>query len=162
MPCECRLWCKPCGCRLWCKPCVVPCMVCLQCVLCRSVTGCLVSCSHELHLCPSQRSVIDAYCPHLGANLGIEGTVVGDRIRCAFHGCVCGEECSSFLDCVSARGIQQWHPFSLAGGSSTPMASARRFPTAMARFRRRPKSRRTPCLGCRLGGDSARHGWLCA
>ncbi len=28
----------------------------------------------------------DAYCPHLGANLGIEGRVVGESIRCPFHG----------------------------------------------------------------------------
>ena len=28
----------------------------------------------------------DAFCPHLGANLGIEGRVVGESIRCPFHG----------------------------------------------------------------------------
>ena len=28
----------------------------------------------------------DAYCPHLGANLGVEGRVVGESIRCPFHG----------------------------------------------------------------------------
>lgn len=29
--------------------------------------------------------VLDAYCPHLGANLGIGGKVVGDGIECPFH-----------------------------------------------------------------------------
>jgi len=31
-------------------------------------------------------SVLDAYCPHLGANLGVNGHVEGDSIRCPFHG----------------------------------------------------------------------------
>ena len=30
--------------------------------------------------------VLDAYCPHLGAHLGVGGTVVGNDIRCFFHG----------------------------------------------------------------------------
>ncbi|XP_068157001.1 cholesterol 7-desaturase nvd [Drosophila tropicalis] len=29
--------------------------------------------------------ILDAYCPHLGANLGIGGRVVGDSIECPFH-----------------------------------------------------------------------------
>ncbi|OWF39957.1 Cholesterol desaturase daf-36 [Mizuhopecten yessoensis] len=30
--------------------------------------------------------VLDAYCPHMGANLGIGGRVVGNCIECPFHG----------------------------------------------------------------------------
>ncbi|KAM4696514.1 cholesterol 7-desaturase nvd-like [Rhinophrynus dorsalis] len=30
--------------------------------------------------------VVDAYCPHLGANLAVGGRVVGDCIECPFHG----------------------------------------------------------------------------
>jgi 3-ketosteroid 9alpha-monooxygenase subunit A len=29
--------------------------------------------------------VFDAYCPHLGAHLGVGGKVVGDGVRCPFH-----------------------------------------------------------------------------
>lgn len=30
--------------------------------------------------------VLDAYCPHLGAHLGVGGRVVGDCVECPFHG----------------------------------------------------------------------------
>lgn len=31
--------------------------------------------------------VFDAYCPHMGANLGVGGTVLpGDCLQCPFHG----------------------------------------------------------------------------
>uniref|UniRef100_A0A493TEI3 cholesterol 7-desaturase n=1 Tax=Anas platyrhynchos platyrhynchos TaxID=8840 RepID=A0A493TEI3_ANAPP len=33
-----------------------------------------------------QAHVVDAYCPHLGANLAAGGRVVGDCIECPFHG----------------------------------------------------------------------------
>ena len=32
-----------------------------------------------------QASVMDPYCPHLGAHLGYGGTVEGNDIRCPFH-----------------------------------------------------------------------------
>jgi phenylpropionate dioxygenase-like ring-hydroxylating dioxygenase large terminal subunit len=31
-------------------------------------------------------AVLDAYCQHLGGHLGVGGTVVGDQIKCPFHG----------------------------------------------------------------------------
>ena len=31
-------------------------------------------------------TLVDAYCPHLGAHLGFGGTVVGTALRCPFHG----------------------------------------------------------------------------
>ncbi len=33
-----------------------------------------------------EAKVLDAYCPHLGAHLGIGGTVKGETIACPFHG----------------------------------------------------------------------------
>ena len=33
-----------------------------------------------------QAHVLDAYCPHLGAHLGDGGRVVGETLRCPFHG----------------------------------------------------------------------------
>lgn len=33
-----------------------------------------------------QVGLLDAYCPHLGAHLGVSGRVRGDRLRCDFHG----------------------------------------------------------------------------
>ena len=33
-----------------------------------------------------QVSIVDAYCPHLGANLGVGGRVHGNCIECPFHG----------------------------------------------------------------------------
>lgn len=33
----------------------------------------------------NEAHVFDAYCPHLGANLGIGGKVKGDCIECPFH-----------------------------------------------------------------------------
>lgn len=41
-------------------------------------------------LCGSQEDgkarILDAYCPHMGANLGVTGQVVGNDIVCPFHG----------------------------------------------------------------------------
>src|SRR5689334_23634300 len=33
----------------------------------------------------SLHDALPIYCPHLGAHLGIGGTVVGDSIKCPFH-----------------------------------------------------------------------------
>ena len=33
-----------------------------------------------------QARVLDAYCPHLGAHLGQGGRVIGETVRCPFHG----------------------------------------------------------------------------
>ncbi|XP_063792207.1 cholesterol 7-desaturase nvd-like [Pseudophryne corroboree] len=51
---------------------------------------------HNLTVCGEQVAVyrtqegkvyvVDAYCPHLGANLAVGGQVVGDCIECPFHG----------------------------------------------------------------------------
>jgi cholesterol 7-dehydrogenase len=35
-----------------------------------------------------EAKVLDAYCPHMGADLGVGGKVVGDCIECPFHKCV--------------------------------------------------------------------------
>ncbi len=56
----------------------------------------------------------DAFCPHLGAHLGVEGRVVGESLRCPFHGwrfdtsgkCVEIPYCSEIPD--RAR-IRMWH-----------------------------------------------------
>jgi cholesterol 7-dehydrogenase len=32
-----------------------------------------------------EAKVLDAYCPHMGADLGVGSKVVGDCIECPFH-----------------------------------------------------------------------------
>src|SRR5689334_13093376 len=32
-----------------------------------------------------QAQVLNAHCPHVGANLGVGGTVVGEYLQCPFH-----------------------------------------------------------------------------
>ena len=46
--------------------------------------------------------VFDAYCPHLGANLGVGGQVMGDSIRCPFHGWTFNSDGK----CTKAPGIE--------------------------------------------------------
>ena len=46
--------------------------------------------------------VFDAYCPHLGANLGVGGTVVGDNIKCHFH----GWQFDNQGDCIAIPGLE--------------------------------------------------------
>lgn len=58
--------------------------------------------------------VMDAFCPHLGAHLGL-GRVVGDTVRCAFHGWRFGAD-GSCVDAPAQRRIP-------------PKAQVRRWPT---------------------------------
>ena len=46
--------------------------------------------------------VLDAYCPHLGANLGVGGTVIGDDIKCHFHGWLFNNQ----GDCKAVPGLE--------------------------------------------------------
>ncbi len=58
--------------------------------------------------------VMDAHCPHLGADLGFGGTVEGESIRCPFHGWRFGDEgqCVEVPECdripPKAR-AKAWH-----------------------------------------------------
>lgn len=45
---------------------------------------------------------VDAYCPHLGANLAIGGSVCGNCIECPFHKWKFGEDGA----CVSVPGVE--------------------------------------------------------
>ncbi|MFT5711494.1 MAG: phenylpropionate dioxygenase-like ring-hydroxylating dioxygenase large terminal subunit [Halioglobus sp.] len=56
----------------------------------------------------------DAYCPHLGANLAVEGRVIGESIRCPFHGWRYGTDgkCVEipYCDEIPERArIRTWH-----------------------------------------------------
>lgn len=56
----------------------------------------------------------DAYCPHLGANLAVEGRVVGESVRCPFHGWRFGTDgkCVEipYCDEIPERArIRSWH-----------------------------------------------------
>ena len=42
--------------------------------------------------------VQDAFCPHLGAHLGVDGRVVGERIQCPFHGWEFGKDIIEFAN----------------------------------------------------------------
>ena len=63
----------------------------------------------------SGRAVLqDAYCPHLGAHLGHEGRVVGESVRCPFHGWQFGVDghCEHipYCDEIPERArIRTWH-----------------------------------------------------
>jgi 3-ketosteroid 9alpha-monooxygenase subunit A len=51
-------------------------------------------------------AVFDAYCPHLGAHLGHGGVVVGETIRCPFHGWCYGLD----GNCQSIPGVEKIPP----------------------------------------------------
>ena len=36
--------------------------------------------------CSLEVGVVHAFCPHMGAHLGMGGVVVGNSLRCPFHG----------------------------------------------------------------------------
>ncbi len=56
----------------------------------------------------------DAFCPHLGAHLGHEGRVIGESVRCPFHGWQFGTDgrCTHipYCDEIPERArIRTWH-----------------------------------------------------
>ena len=58
--------------------------------------------------------VLDAFCPHLGAHLGYGGRVVGEDIRCPFHGWLFGQDgnCTKIPYCedIPERAkVRSWH-----------------------------------------------------
>jgi len=58
--------------------------------------------------------LLDAFCPHLGAHLGVEGRVVGESIRCPFHGWRFGPDgaCQEipYCDDIPDRAqVRAWH-----------------------------------------------------
>jgi 3-ketosteroid 9alpha-monooxygenase subunit A len=63
--------------------------------------------------------VLDAYCAHMGANLGIGGTVCGNNIQCPFHGWRWGPDGRNtdipYSERTSPRRLRSWHVQEVAG-----------------------------------------------
>ena len=59
--------------------------------------------------------VVDAYCPHMGAHVGHGGVVVGESIRCPFHGWrfgtdgACVQVPYQTAGDLPAVGLRRWH-----------------------------------------------------
>ncbi len=58
--------------------------------------------------------VLDAFCPHMGAHLGIEGRVVGETVACPYHGWQFDRsgQCTSipYCDEIPSRAkVRPWH-----------------------------------------------------
>lgn len=64
-------------------------------------------------------AVYDAHCPHLGAHLGFGGVVIGENVRCPFHGWEFGSggQCNRipFYDGTMKVGLKRWHSIIQAG-----------------------------------------------
>jgi phenylpropionate dioxygenase-like ring-hydroxylating dioxygenase large terminal subunit len=61
-----------------------------------------------------ETAVLDAFCPHLGAHLGVEGSVVGESLQCPFHGWRFGSDgvCNEipYCDEIPERArVRAWH-----------------------------------------------------
>ncbi len=59
-------------------------------------------------------NVMDAFCPHLGAHLGVKGRVIGEDLRCPFHGWKFGPDgkCNHipYCDDIPERAsVRAWH-----------------------------------------------------
>ena len=63
-------------------------------------------------------TILDAFCPHLGAHLGVGGTVVGESVRCPFH----AWEFDGSGGCTKI-------PYLREGGKIPPRARTRSWPT---------------------------------
>jgi len=54
--------------------------------------------------------VADAYCPHLGAHLGVGGEVAGECIKCPFHGWAFEGDNGQYTDIpYSDSSMKQFH-----------------------------------------------------
>ncbi|XP_072144160.1 cholesterol 7-desaturase nvd-like [Dermacentor andersoni] len=79
--------------------------------------------------------VLDAYCPHLGAHLGVMGRVVGDCIECPFHGWRFQGDtgaCTHVPYAVKAKGVIRGIPLEEGSRTINSKIVNDRNPTALA------------------------------